>query len=348
MASTPVFTRGNPIKQYPAVTMGIIVVNVLVFLLTSANARGGLADQLVLDTTHPSLTSLVTYAFMHANLPHLFFNMLFLWIFGPNVEDLMGRKLYLGFYLACGVAAALMFMLTNSGNGLAGASGAIAGVMGAYFILFPWSQFRIFWIPMYAFWLIFIFMYQDIRSQLDYGGMSPVAYMAHIGGYILGAGVLYLLIKTRVLIVPLFDRVKHGEYALVTPDEELLEQVRLAQETKRFGPIADMYTQLLREMPEINFSAQEQSAIAKTMMQAQRPDLAVIAWRKIMEAHGNTPHALHAAIEVSRIASLYFSDPQGAIGYLQWVTQAAPQSPRAQEARGEIQKIQLANRYRLT
>ena len=157
----------------------------------------------------PDWANLATYAFLHADWMHLLSNMLFLWVFGDNIEDAFGHIKFLIFYLACAVLAALAHLLFNlDGNGpLIGASGAVAGVMGAYILLYPHARVfvlaRIVWfipLPVPAFWMLGFW----IATQLFFvvmGSDEPVAWWAHLGGFTAGL-VLAPLFKSRN--VPLF------------------------------------------------------------------------------------------------------------------------------------------------
>jgi len=145
-----------------------------------------------------SLYTLVTSMFMHADWFHLLGNMLFLYIFGDNVEDIFGHGGYLAFYIACGLAAALTHILSlylgltypaDFSVGVLGASGVISGVLGAYFVLFPkakiltWVAYFILPIPAVLF-LGFWFILQWLFGLFEIG--SEIAYWAHIGGFITG------------------------------------------------------------------------------------------------------------------------------------------------------------------
>jgi membrane associated rhomboid family serine protease len=149
----------------------------------------------------PDWANLVTYAFLHADWLHLLTNMLVLWVFGDNIEDALGHWKYLFFYLACAVLAALAhlgFNLDDNGP-LIGASGAVAGVMGAYILLFPHARIvvlaRIVWLvplPVPAFWMLGFW----IATQFFYvliGSDEPVAWWAHIGGFAAGLALTPLL-----------------------------------------------------------------------------------------------------------------------------------------------------------
>jgi membrane associated rhomboid family serine protease len=146
--------------------------------------------------------SILTSIFMHGSFWHLFGNMLFLWIFGNNIEDYLGKMRFLFFYLAAGIGASLVHILFNANSltPVIGASGAVSGVMGAYLILYPNAKIRtlIFLfifitfmdLPAFLFlivWFVFQFFYA--------GGGSSIAWLAHVGGFILG--ILMIKIMQR-------------------------------------------------------------------------------------------------------------------------------------------------------
>jgi membrane associated rhomboid family serine protease len=141
--------------------------------------------------------------FMHAGWLHLGGNMLYLWIFGDNVEDSFGHVKFLIFYLLCGIAATLAQLAFSTGSNVPnlGASGAIAGVLGAYILLFPRGQVKVLMgrgvIPMPAlvvigFWIVLQFV-SGIGSITNSAETGGVAYMAHIGGFLAGIILTFLL-----------------------------------------------------------------------------------------------------------------------------------------------------------
>jgi membrane associated rhomboid family serine protease len=148
--------------------------------------------------------SLLLSIFMHGSWLHLLGNMLFLWIFGNNVEDRLGRFKFILFYLLCGIGASLVHVLFNldSLTPVIGASGAVSGVMGAYLLLFPGARIRT---------LVFIFVLvttMDIPAavflaiwfafQFFYaGGGASIAWLAHVGGFILGMALLQVFLDRR-------------------------------------------------------------------------------------------------------------------------------------------------------
>ena len=161
----------------------------------------------VMKTIEPVWLTIFTAMFLHENLLHLGGNMLFLWIFGNNVEDALGKVRFLLFYLGCGVVAALAQVLASSGAGVyiptLGASGAIAGVLGAYIVMYPNARVTtlfivglIFLRDISAFWAIGIWIaLQVVQGLTGLGGQATggVAYFAHIGGFVAGMLITFLL-----------------------------------------------------------------------------------------------------------------------------------------------------------
>jgi len=157
----------------------------------------------------PEQFTFITYAFLHADWVHLLSNMLFLWIFGDNIEDALGHIKYLIFYLLCAIiAAGVHFLFNLDSNGpLIGASGAVAGVMGAYVLLFPYARLFVFAkiiipIPLAvpAFWMLGFWILTQIFYVLI-GVDEQVAWWAHIGGFIAGIILVFFLKRKSVPIL---------------------------------------------------------------------------------------------------------------------------------------------------
>ena len=202
-----------PSRTRPGVTITLIVLNVLVFLLQSSLSENGQQAFVYAFGLVPaffSLASVFTSMFVHAGLAHIAGNLLFLWIFGDNVEDRLGHLRFLFFYLLCGVLAALsQFILDpDSTVPMVGASGAIAGVMGAYLVLYPHSRvLMLFPFPVFLFELPAVaflgiwFLVQFLngvgqlpifqQDQLSGG----VAFWAHVAGF--AAGVVLVVFMRR-------------------------------------------------------------------------------------------------------------------------------------------------------
>jgi membrane associated rhomboid family serine protease len=203
----------NPwrLPHRPIVTWGLIALNILIFLgeigivpvPDGIFARLGVTpDTFLGNSVMPSLlgpvSTLFTYMFLHADWGHLLGNMIFLWVFGDDVEEALGRLRFLIFYLASGALAALAYIASdiNSDIPLIGASGAIAGVVVAYVMLRPCARVTVLVtiIPLRlsAYWVIGAFVLMQIIN-LDSASRSEVAYWCHAGGMVAGALLLLLL-----------------------------------------------------------------------------------------------------------------------------------------------------------
>lgn len=204
----------NPTRRFPFVTVGLIIANVLVFLGELTNREwiftyGMIPAEVVglvrkqSEVVSPQI-SILTSMFLHGSWLHLIFNMWSLWIFGNNVEDALGHLRYLLLYLIWGYLAGWSHILFHWGSTIptVGASGAIAGVMGAYLLLYPHARidcmlfyFIITFIEVPAvFFLIFWFVSQFFVYN------PGVAYLAHIGGFIAGAATVKLLGGPRQIL----------------------------------------------------------------------------------------------------------------------------------------------------
>ena len=186
----------------PVVTYMLIALNVLFFLVEMSGGeafiqRWAFVPRRFLADPAGDLATLFTAMFMHAGWMHLIGNMLYLWIFGDNVEDRFGHARFLIFYLVCGLAATFAQLAFSADSAIPnlGASGAVAGVLGAYLLLYPRGQVRVMMgrgvVPAPALVVIGLwFVLQlfsgigSVASNVDEGG--GVAYMAHVGGFVAG------------------------------------------------------------------------------------------------------------------------------------------------------------------
>ncbi len=204
-----------PTRKIPIITITIIILNGLVyyyqlFIITDSMrfiyAFGLVPLEITMGTDllpygpTPIYLTIFTSMFMHGSFVHLFGNMLYLWIFGNNIEDYLGKFGFILFYFLCGIFAALMQILISpySKIPMIGASGAVAGILGAYFILFPRARIttliffgffiRLIKMPalfVLGLWIIFQLFYGFSNLSLQ-GANSGVAWFAHIGGFIGG------------------------------------------------------------------------------------------------------------------------------------------------------------------
>lgn len=207
--------------ERPWVNQSLIIINILVFalqyvlpveaentvLVLMAVVPSWLGDPMIDQVPLlPDQTTLVTYAFLHADWMHVLTNMLFLMVFGDNIEDAMGHFRYLLFYLCCAAAGGIAHMLAEPGSmaPLVGASGAVAGVIGAYIILYP--KVRVYVLariiiplplPIPALWVLGAWIAMQIFFVLLPDG-SPTAWWAHIGGVIAGATLVFFMKRSTV------------------------------------------------------------------------------------------------------------------------------------------------------
>jgi membrane associated rhomboid family serine protease len=203
-SSEPHYTR-------PTATLAIIGANVAVFLYELSLGSRNLNHFIVrygIVPDHLSLATVVTSMFIHGGFLHILGNMWFLWIFGRGVEDLLGHGKFLFLYFACGIAAAFAHVLLNFNSAVptVGASGAIAGIMGAYLVKFPRAHivtlvFIIIFLTTVdlpaAFLLLYWFAIQFFNGVGSVGysqaSSGDVAWFAHVGGFITGMGLMLIL-----------------------------------------------------------------------------------------------------------------------------------------------------------
>jgi len=216
----------NPTVLWPIITVSLIIANAVVFmyelslgpkLLESFIYQMGMVPASILQAQIPGTggySTVMTSMFLHGGWLHLIGNMLYLWIFGNNIEDSMGHLRFIAFYLLAGLAAAAAHLAFNPTSAVPtiGASGAVSGVLGAYLVLFPHARIetlvtfgfliRIVLLPAWVlliFWIGLQFLYQLLEPMDPMAG--GVAYAAHIGGFVAG-----------VLLIPLFRKYRRKAY----------------------------------------------------------------------------------------------------------------------------------------
>jgi len=211
----------------PYVTWALLAANILIYFLFQSGLVWNLDDMLnrnfgfmpasILGTVRsaadaPALVAqfpaikLFTYMFLHGDLAHLFGNMIFLWVFGDNIEDAMGRLRYFLFYIACGVAAGVAHFLSaqTSEVPLIGASGAISGLLAAYLVLFPRAKVWVLFftripIKLRAYWVLGIYIVFNLIMAYA-RSVQEVAWWAHIGGFTAGLVLVVLMRRPGVLL----------------------------------------------------------------------------------------------------------------------------------------------------
>lgn len=212
----------NPTYSFPIVTIFIIAVNILIYIYQVSLGYGYAGEKFIYqlgaipyeimhfhDIKIPNLVpppfTLVTAMFLHGSWAHLIGNMWYLWIFGNNIEDALGKLRFVIFYLLCGIVAGLSHIISvpDSSVPMIGASGAISGVLGAYFIVYPRARvlilmflfifIRFLYVPavlVLGFWFVI-----QILSAGSFG--EGVAWYAHIGGFVAGAVLIRLFVRRR-------------------------------------------------------------------------------------------------------------------------------------------------------
>ncbi|MBW2636295.1 MAG: rhomboid family intramembrane serine protease [Deltaproteobacteria bacterium] len=250
-------------RNYPIVNVTLIAINVAIFLLQPANQAelqhfvityGLVPARYTVDTISQYFTfgqqvvSLFSFMFLHGGFWHLVGNMWFLYIFGDNVEDRLGPIRYLAFYLLCGWASALahVFFNVQSQVPIIGASGAIAGVMGAYFILYPRARvltlIPIIIIPYFieipaffflAIWFAIQFFSATLSGTIGGGG---IAWWAHVGGFV--AGIIFLGLFTYFPRFGASDAVRRSTVKKKTPRLQVIKPIHGTDGYDVYGDVA--------------------------------------------------------------------------------------------------------------
>ncbi len=212
----------NPTSHFPFVTIAIILINSIVFFLVPSSGEAGkeavyaygaipiyIMSFQGAQPIHPFLT-VFTSMFMHGSILHLLGNMLYLWIFGDNIEDRLGHVRFIIFYLICGIVAAYSYAITDPASKIPmiGASGAISGVLGAYLLLFPKAKvhaliflgffvtvIKIPAILVIGFWAVIQFLSGLLSTGLHAQG--GIAWFAHVGGFLWGLITIRLFMMRK-------------------------------------------------------------------------------------------------------------------------------------------------------
>ncbi len=205
-----------PSRTTPVVTVSLIALNALAWFFELALPEDTLPAFLRVYGVVPAdlrAPTLASSMFLHGSWPHVIGNMWYLWIFGDNIEDRMGHARFLVFYLLCGIVAALAHVAMSPGSMVPtiGASGAIAGVMGAYFVLFPHSRVltlvplivfvEIIELPallLLGFWFAMQIFSAGIGAITETGDSGGIAFVAHVAGFAAGAVGVFLFRKKRM------------------------------------------------------------------------------------------------------------------------------------------------------
>jgi membrane associated rhomboid family serine protease len=371
----------SPTRRTPYVNYALIAANVLVFLpslFMRPEAYQLWADRFDLNPRHPYLSAYVTYAFLHANFMHIASNMLFLYIFGNNVNDRLGHLGYLAFYIAGGIFAGVAYVLSGTQSPVVGASGAIAAVTGAYLVLFPRSNITIFYIFLFigrieipSLWVIGFFFVQDVF--LNFAGGSGVAHMAHIGGSIFGFAVCVLFLLTGLLprnpfdilaLVQRWNRRRQfkdmvasgynpfgygGDYntrppplaAEATPPHILALRASISEAiSRRDMPAAGaLYIQLRAMDPKQVLSRDAQLDIANELATERQFQPAVDAYEAFLRTYPNYDKVAQVELMLGLIYARYLSQYQLARPHLMKVAASVHTPKEMDMAKAELDRI---------
>lgn len=352
-----------PLRRRPVVVNTLVIVNILIFLIIRFS--GHFEDILYTYGYVPSenrVLTLFTHMFLHAGFLHVFGNMLFLWVFGVNLEDRIGRAGFLAFYLASGVAAILFFVyiggLQTINEPCVGASGAIYGVMGAFFILFPMSEIRITYIIMFMMrywrkptvWTAALFiapffvLMNIILYSIDLEGQ--LAFMAHVGGFLFA-------IPCGLLFRQLFKSPRQPERPTIKLEEEqprkqlsdqdrLILSIKEALYTHHRRNAIQGYQEAKARFGKIALPAVDMIALAEAMVWEDEIFMAMEVYK---ETAGETrfPESLRARA-AHQLGCLYLErsgNPRQGIRILRRALQRFPQAPCAGDIARVLHELEL-------
>ena len=367
----------SPLRSTPYTNWLLIAANLAMFAATTFDPS--LTGRLELSPRFPLLYEFLTYQFLHAGLLHVGGNMLFLYIFGNNVNDKMGNLGYLAFYLAGGVVAGAAYVMTEQGPApIIGASGSIAAVTGAYLILFPRSHVSIFYwflflgrFELQALWFIALFFAQDVL--LSHGGQDQVAHMAHIGGTVFGTLVCLALLVPQLLPRDQFDVWaliqrwnKRRQYRdLVAKGynpfdythapggrgrapvidgrvTELREQITAALGRHEVETAADLYVQVKVIDPAQVLSRQAQQDVATQLHQAGRYAQAAEAYESLLRTYPKLDRADQIELMLGVLYARYLHNYDKARAHLTAVAGRSHGGRELDMARDELAAIDAA------
>jgi membrane associated rhomboid family serine protease len=384
----PIGDAPNP-KGTPVATWGLIVANVAAFLLLNVPLETRRADlrspalreyvevmdrelqgrvdvrEIVARTSAydlfafehgyrpaaPQISDLFTCMFLHGGFMHLFGNMLFLWIYGDNVERRLGAIPFLLAYFATGVAATLThaFVFSSSQMPLVGASGAISGILGFYFVWFPRNVVRmlaflppflmqVFEVP--ARFVLGVYLVIDNLLPLFLSPEGGVAHGAHLGGFAAGAAAAWLLDHRR-------SGARPTSFRVVEPKPSDAEAVRAALAEGRMADAARAYFAVPPPLAKGLLSADEAVALAGWLRQTGQPEAALTLLRRVVRdvAYGHGLAEVHAAAGLLLLEDLH--EPTAAYQYLLSALELGPRSETEQAVRRALQEIDQLQKRRV-
>ena len=349
-----------PLRTTPVVNYLLLVTNIAVFLITGRFLASGTLDNYILQASYPQLHQFITHAFLHANFAHLAGNMLFLYIFGNNINDRLGNVGYLAFYLAAAFFAGLGHVYMEQTPAV-GASGAIAAVTGIYLILLARTDVTI------LYWFFFIGTFQitaliwillSFGKDLYYsfsGDALQIAYSAHVAGYSFGFGIGLVLLfiglvrRSRHDLLSFFiDPARPKSFrpstkAFTPQQRELLslrQQILDSLAAHNMDRSVQLYSRLRQADPSQVLPTQAQLDLANQLMaQADYPQAAE-AYELFLQTYPTYQQASQVQLMLGLVYTRYLSQPDKARELLTKALSDLPaDSPAQQMCRTELARI---------
>ncbi|MCK4850100.1 MAG: rhomboid family intramembrane serine protease [Phycisphaerae bacterium] len=352
-----------PLRSSPVVNYLLLVANIAIFLTSLHKGRAVIPNAYALQASYPQLHQFLTHAFLHANWQHLAGNMLFLYIFGNNINDRLGNVGYLAFYLAAAFFAGLGHVYMEQTPAV-GASGAIAAVTGLYLILLARTRVTIlYWIffigtfEVTAFLWIFLSFSKDLYYGL-YGPPMQIAYSAHVAGYLFGFGIGLLLLLFRLVrrsnydLLSFFSRAAYrfsvaGAPAVkrdFTPRQQqvlsLRQEILDSLDAHDMPKAVELYLQLQGSDPEQVLPAQAQLDLANQLMAQADYQNAARAYELFLKSYPTYGQLAQVQLMLGLVYTRYLDQPSLAREHLTNALENLPaDSPARQMCQAELDRI---------
>jgi membrane associated rhomboid family serine protease len=325
-------------------------------LVTQASTYDLFVFQWGFRPAHPSVVDLFTCMFLHAGLLHLVGNMLFLWIYGDNVEHRLGGLRYLLWYLGTGITATLFHTVRawNSDIPLVGASGAISGILGFYFVWFPRNHVRLLWLLppflMQTFEVparLVLGVYLVLENVLPYlvsSGDSGVAHGAHIGGFLAGLAAAWVMDRREMAARP----PEYADAPVVSPGRQpdWVGRIAAAVDAGRMEEAATEYFEIPAQESRRVLSPEHSLALARWLLELRHHDAALVVARRHVRDYPAGPGIAEAQALAGR-ALLAMRQPTPAYQHFLAALDANPDPATAAAVRRDIATIEALQKRQI-
>ena len=298
----------------------------------------------------PSLVNMFSSMFLHGGLIHLLGNMLFLWIYGDNVEHRLGRWRFLLAYLGTGVVAAFGDGMIRMGSSIpsVGASGAISGVLGFYFIWFPRNRVRV-WVFLFPFFadvwelrarlvLGFYILFNNVVPLLLTAGGGGVSYGAHIGGFVAG-GILAFAADRLIAARPEADVRQRPSGPRPADPIDVAQRVRHALDENRWDRAAELYFSAPHSMTRHGLGSPDKIRLAKELENHGHPRAALAAYQRALVDHPVGSERAAAHLGAARVMMGPLGNPTGAYQHLYAALEEGPTPDERSEAKSLLANL---------